>query len=86
MNQFPPSLQVDGEAALAARAAWLHFAGGMTQGEVTKLPSVQSTKAHRLIARTRSAGLIRVFVEGPLSGSIGLGEKLKARHAVQYGA
>ena len=64
------SLHVDEEAALAARAAWLHFAGGKTQGEVAELLGVQSTKAHRLIARARSEGLIRVFVEGPIAGCI----------------
>jgi DNA-binding transcriptional regulator LsrR (DeoR family) len=81
LNQHPPSLQVDEEAALAARAAWLHFAGGKTQGEVAELLGVQSTKAHRLIARARSEGLIRVFVEGPIAGCIALEEALK----VQYG-
>jgi DNA-binding transcriptional regulator LsrR (DeoR family) len=65
VNQIPSAVQVDEEAALAARAAWLHFAGGKTQGEVAELLGVQSTKAHRLIARARAEGLIRVFVEGP---------------------
>lgn len=45
-----PALPVDEEAALAALAARLHFAGGKTPSEATELPSVQSTKAHRLIA------------------------------------
>jgi DNA-binding transcriptional regulator LsrR (DeoR family) len=76
-----PAPQVDEEAALAARAAWLHFAGGKTQGEVAELLGVQSTKAHRLIAKARAEGLIRVFVEGPISGCIALEERLK----VDYG-
>jgi DNA-binding transcriptional regulator LsrR (DeoR family) len=76
-------LQVDEEAALAARAAWLHFAGGKTQGEVAELLGVQSTKAHRLIARARNEGLIRVFVEGPIAGCIELEEKLKASFGLQ---
>ena len=63
---------------MAARAAWLHFAGGKTQGEVAELLGVQSTKAHRLIARARSEGLIRVFVEGPIAGCIALEEQLKS--------
>jgi DNA-binding transcriptional regulator LsrR (DeoR family) len=79
-----PSPQVDEEAALAARAAWLHFAGGKTQGEVAELLGVQSTKAHRLIARARAEGLIRVFVEGPISGCIGLEEKLKAEYGLGF--
>lgn len=79
-----PAPQVDEEAALAARAAWLHFAGGKTQGEVAELLGVQSTKAHRLIARARNDGLIRVFVEGPISGCIGLEEKLKSDFGLQF--
>ena len=78
-----PAPQVDEEAALAARAAWLHFAGGLTQGQVAELLGVQSTKAHRLIAKARSEGLIRVFVEGPISGCIELEEKLKAMFGLQ---
>lgn len=84
MNQMPSAVQVDEEAALAARAAWLHFAGGKTQGEVAELLGVQSTKAHRLIARARSDGLIRVFVEGPIAGCIDLEERLKAMHGLSH--
>ena len=69
----------DEEAALAARAAWLHFAGGKTQGEVAELLGVPNTKAHRLIARARADGLIRVFVEGPIGGCITLEEELRQR-------
>ncbi len=75
---------VDDEAALAARAAWLHFAGGKTQGEVAELLGVQSTKAHRLIARARNDGLIRVFVEGPIAGCIALEEQLSERYGLDH--
>ena len=82
MSLHQPAPVVDEEAALAARAAWLHFAGGKTQGEVAELLGVQSTKAHRLIAKARADGLIRVFVEGPISGCIALEEKLKADYGL----
>lgn len=84
VNQIPSAVQVDEEAALAARAAWLHFAGGKTQGEVAELLGVQSTKAHRLIARARAEGLIRVFVEGPIAGCIELEERLKGMHGLKH--
>lgn len=71
------NMRMDDESALAARAAWMHFAGGKTQGEVAELLGVQSTKAHRLIAKARNDGLIRVFVEGPIAGCIALEEQLK---------
>lgn len=77
-----PAIAADEEAALAARAAWLHFAGGKTQGEVAEILGVQSTKAHRLIAKARAEGLIRVFVEGPIAGCITLEEELKAQFSL----
>ncbi len=77
MDQRNNPVQFDEEAALAARAAWLHFAGGKTQGEVAEILGVPNTRAHRLIARARNEGLIRVFVEGPIAGCIELEEKLK---------
>jgi DNA-binding transcriptional regulator LsrR (DeoR family) len=84
LDQLNRPVQFDEEAALAARAAWLHFAGGKTQGEVAELLGVANTKAHRLIARARSEGLIRVFVEGPIGGCIELEEKLKDAHGLLH--
>ncbi len=84
MDRLNTALQFDGEAALAARAAWLHFAGGKTQGEVAELLGIANTKSHRLIARARSDGLIRVFVEGPIAGCIELEEKLKALFGLKH--
>src|SRR5438105_8310938 len=78
------ALQADEEAALAARAAWLHLAGGKTQGEVAELLGIPNTKAHRLIARARAEGLVRVFVEGPIAGCIDLEEKLKAAYNLAH--
>ncbi|MBL8894390.1 MAG: sugar-binding transcriptional regulator [Rhizobiales bacterium] len=84
MNLQSRALQLDEEAAIAARAAWLHFAGGKTQGEVAELLGVQNTKAHRLIARARNEGLIRVFVEGPIAGCIELEEQLRDAYGLQH--
>jgi DNA-binding transcriptional regulator LsrR (DeoR family) len=78
------NMTVDEESALAARAAWLHFAGGKTQGEVAELLGVQSTKAHRLIAKARADGLIRVFVEGPIGGCIELEEQIKDIYGLSF--
>lgn len=79
MDKSISPLSFDEEAALAARAAWLHFAGGKTQGEVAELLGVANTKAHRLIARARNDGLIRVFVDGPIGGCINLEDELRQR-------
>ena len=84
MDQRTTPVQFDEEATLAARAAWLHFAGGKTQGEVAEILGVPNTKAHRLIARARSEGLIRVFVEGPIAGCIELEERLKDAYGLSH--
>lgn len=72
------------EASLATRAAWLHFAGGLTQGEVAARLNVQSTKAHRLIARASREGLIRVFIDGSVAECVELEQQLCARYALQF--
>ncbi len=67
------------ETELAARAAWLHYVGGMTQSAIAKRFGIPTTRAHRLIARAAKNGLIRVFVDAPLAGCIALEEQLKQR-------
>ena len=39
------------ESSMAARAAWLHYAGGLTQAQVAKRLGLTSLKAHRLITK-----------------------------------
>ena len=69
------------EADLAARAAWLHFVGGLTQSEVAKRLDLPVTRAHRYIARAQSDGLVRVFVDIESADCIALETQL----AQQYG-
>ncbi len=79
-----PAIATDEEATLAARAAWLYFAGGKTQAEVAEQLNLPNTKAHRLIAKASRDGLIRVFVEGPIAGCIALEEGLKAKFGITF--
>ena len=74
----------DQEASLSARAAWLYFVGGMTQGEIAKRLDVASTKAHRLIARATRQGLVRVFVDAAVSECVALEEALTARYGLRH--
>ncbi len=67
------------DTELATRAAWLYYAGGLTQLEVAGKLGIAAAKAHRLIARATQAGLVRVFVEGPIGGCIALEESLGKR-------
>jgi DNA-binding transcriptional regulator LsrR (DeoR family) len=73
---------IDGEASLATRAAWLYFAAGLTQSEVASRLNIQSTKAHRLIARASREGMIRVFVEGPVAECVALENELAQRFGI----
>ena len=49
MTGFGNGLLRDDETSMATRAAWLHYAGGLTQSEVAKRLGLTSLKAHRLI-------------------------------------
>lgn len=73
------SRPIDDEASLAARAAWLYFAGGLTQAEIAKRLDVASTKAHRLVARANRDGLVRVHVDVSVANCVRLEEALSER-------
>jgi DNA-binding transcriptional regulator LsrR (DeoR family) len=75
---------LDGDASLATRAAWLHFAAGLTQSEVATRLNIQSTKAHRLIARASREGMVRVFVEGPVAECVALENALAERFGLSF--
>ncbi|TQV83084.1 sugar-binding transcriptional regulator [Denitrobaculum tricleocarpae] len=74
----------DSEASTATRAAWLHFAGGLTQSEVAKRLGLTSLKAHRLIARASREGLIKVYIDGEISECVQLEEKLSSRYGLEF--
>jgi DNA-binding transcriptional regulator LsrR (DeoR family) len=74
-----PISPFDDDASLASRAAWLHYAGGLTQGEIASRLNIPAIKAHRLIARAGREGLIRIFVDGAVADCVKFEEALKAR-------
>ena len=71
------------EASLSVRAAWLHYAGGLTQAAVAKRLGVPSVKAHRLIARAVQDGLVKVSIEGDISECIALENELLAKYGLK---
>jgi len=75
---------VDGDESLATRAAWLYFAAGLTQSEIASRLNIESTKAHRLIARASREGMIRVFVEGPVAECVALENALAERFGLSF--
>ncbi|MGB7321769.1 MAG: sugar-binding transcriptional regulator [Albidovulum sp.] len=71
------------EASLSVRAAWLHYAGGLTQAAVAKRLGVPSVKAHRLIARAVQDGFVKVTIEGDISECIALENALSEKFGLK---
>lgn len=76
--------EAETDFALAVRAAWFHYAGGMTQGDVARRLGITPARAHRLIARALRDGQVRILVEGPVGGCIALEAALIAEHGLGW--
>lgn len=74
----------DDEASVATRAAWLHYAGGLTQAEVAKRLGLSSLKAHRLIMKANQEGLVKVYIDSDVSECVELEQKLCKRFGLSY--
>lgn len=70
------------ETDLAARAAWLHYAGGMTQSAIATRFGIPTTRAHRMIARAAKDGLVRVFVDAEVSACVSLEAEVIRRYGL----
>ena len=69
---------------LAIRAAWLHFAGGLTQSQVAARLGVSGAKAHRLIARASRSGAVKIFIDGEVAECVNAEMRLSARFGLDY--
>lgn len=69
---------------MATRAAWMHYAGGMTQAEVAKRLRIPSLKAHRLITKANQEGLVRVYIDGDVSACVELESQLSSAYGLDY--
>lgn len=74
----------EGDDSLAVRAAWLHYAGGLTQGEVAGRLGISSAKAHRLIAWAYGNGVVKVSVSGPVADCVLLETRIAERFGLGY--
>lgn len=74
----------DDDASMATRAAWLHYAGGLTQSEVAKRLGLTSLKAHRLITKANQEGLVKVYIDGEVSECVELEQQLSERYGLDY--
>ena len=84
MVGFGNGLLRDDETSMAARAAWLHYAGGLTQSEVAKRLGLTSLKAHRLITKANQEGLVKVYIDGEVSECVALEDELSGRYGLDY--
>lgn len=69
----------DTESSIAARAAWLHYAAGMSQAQVAKKLGLNNLKAHRLISKANRDGLVKVYIDGDIGECIALEVQLSER-------
>ena len=74
----------DMEASLAIRAAWLHYAGGLTQAAVAKRLGVPGVKAHRLITKANQEGAIKVTIDGDIAECVALEDQLASQFGLSY--
>jgi DNA-binding transcriptional regulator LsrR (DeoR family) len=74
----------DDETSLATRAAWLHYAGGLTQSDVAKRLGLTSLKAHRLITKANQDGLVKVYIDGEVSECVALENQLMQRFGLEH--
>ncbi|MEM8623079.1 MAG: sugar-binding transcriptional regulator [Pseudomonadota bacterium] len=86
MSETAPKRQPNDprEADLVARAAWLHFVGGLTQGEVARRLDVPNTRAHRYIARAQAEGMVRIFVDVSASECVAMETRLMERFGLSF--
>lgn len=79
-----PTLLSEDDSSLAARAAWLHHVGRLTQSEVATRLNVPSVKAHRLIARAGREGMVRVFIDGEIAHCVRLEQQLCRAYGLSF--
>jgi DNA-binding transcriptional regulator LsrR (DeoR family) len=84
MTSFDKGQLRDSDVSMAARAAWLHYAGGMTQAAVAKRLGLTGLKAHRLITKANQEGLVKVFIDGEISECVALEADISARYGLDY--
>lgn len=74
----------EAEESLAIRAAWLHYAAGLTQAEVARRLNVPGVKAHRLIMRANEAGFVKVRIDGDVAECVELEDRLSRAFGLSY--
>lgn len=80
----PAAGRREDDSSLAIRAAWLHYAAGMTQSEVAARLGVSKIKAHRLVAQANQSGAVKISIDGDVAACAALEARLADRFALGY--
>ncbi len=72
------------DSGLAVRAAWMHYAGGLTQAEVADRLGLSKPKAHRLITRANRIGIVKVYIDGEVAECVQLEQQLCEQFSLDY--
>lgn len=84
IQEAKPDPLIEDDSSLAARAAWLHHIGRLTQNEVAARLNLPTGKAHRLIARAGREGMVRVFVDGAIARCMQLEQRLCRTYGLSF--
>ncbi len=84
VDQLRSALVSDEEASLAARAAWLYFAGGQTQAEVARSGSTSPIQGSSSDRAGKPRRTDQGFRRGSIAGCVGLEEQLKAQYGLGH--
>jgi len=74
----------ESDDSLSIRAAWLHYAAGMTQADIATRLRVSGVKAHRLISRANENGAVKVSIDGDVTECTILEHELAAKYKLTY--
>ncbi|WP_240722201.1 sugar-binding transcriptional regulator [Poseidonocella sp. HB161398] len=79
MARGPKSSPQESDVDIVARAAWLHFVGGLTQNEVAERLGLSTSSAHRAIAKAQGLGFVHITVDATAAPCVQLENALIER-------
>jgi DNA-binding transcriptional regulator LsrR (DeoR family) len=84
-DQMKSKAKADGTTGdLAARAGWMYYLAGMTQGQIAEELDLSRQRVQRLIARAIADGLIHVRLDHPIGSCLEMERALKAKYDLQF--
>lgn len=68
---------------LAARAGWMYYLAGMTQGQIAEELDLSRQRVQRLVARAIADGMIHVRLDHPIAACLNMERDLKKKFGLQ---